>query len=117
MSSRNPLDRADLLVQAPPPTSPDSIVIALSGDIDRENCSEMVLAVTDTLHRHPGRDVSLDMSEVTFLDSSGIRALLICRRTAMELGTQLKISKAHRHVQQVLSITNLLGVFHLPPDL
>ena len=98
------------------PASPGAaLVIAISGEIDRANCAEVTRAVTQTIQAKAPEYISLDLDQVTFLDSAGIRTLLICRDNARQHGSELDIGRAHPHVLQVLTITGLLEEFNLPP--
>jgi anti-anti-sigma factor len=54
--------------------------------------------------------VVVDLTGVTFLDSSGIRALLTVRRIADEHGAALTVTGAHGIVRRVLTLTGLLGL-------
>jgi anti-anti-sigma factor len=49
-------------------------VVAIAGDIDLATAPQMVEAVRAELQR--GRDVRLDLSAVTFVDSTGLHALV-----------------------------------------
>ncbi|MDA0266641.1 MAG: sugar transferase [Cyanobacteria bacterium] len=55
--------------------------------------------------------LSLDFSETTFIDSSGIGALVICRRTCQEHRTQLLLHDVGSQVMMALSMTDLDKVF------
>jgi anti-anti-sigma factor len=55
--------------------------------------------------------LSLDFSETTFIDSSGIGALVICRRTCQEHRTQLMLHDVGSQVMMALSMTDLDKVF------
>ena len=55
----------------------------------------------------------MDLSGVSFLDSSGIRALLLCHADAEQASCRMTITDAHRMVYQVLEITCLLDHFGL----
>ena len=58
----------------------------------------------------------LDLSQVTFIGSYGIRVLLTCHQTAEHLDCTLGISHAHERVRRVLTMTNLDDVLVLPAD-
>jgi len=52
--------------------------------------------------------VVLDLSGVTFLDSSGIGALIGCLRKADQAGKSLRVENAQGLVRDVLELTNVL---------
>lgn len=95
------------------PRDGDGVCVTLSGEIDRDNCSEVRVAVDEVLFGAGPPHISLDMSRVTFLDSAGIRTLLLCRRDARLRGCELDIAAVHPHVYQVLDVTGLLGEFNV----
>jgi anti-anti-sigma factor len=112
MFSHSPLGGPELLIEVDLPDSPAATaVVTMTGEIDADNCAEVQRAVTDVLDRVQAAQVILDMGQVTFLGSAGIRALLSCRRAALHRGTGLKIGRAHQNVSQVLAITGLLDAF------
>ncbi|GAB1646728.1 hypothetical protein KRMM14A1259_71510 [Krasilnikovia sp. MM14-A1259] len=114
VSARLPLDRIQLLVEVHLPTPPaTNVVVSLAGELDWETGTEVHRVVVEVLDRHDPERISLDMDRVTFLSSSGITALLRCRRRVQERGAVLEISNAHDIVRQVLAITGLLDVFHV----
>jgi anti-anti-sigma factor len=55
-------------------------------------------------------ELQVDLSAVTFLDSTGIRALLLAQRTATAHAVTMCITGAHGRVESILKIT---GVFEL----
>jgi anti-anti-sigma factor len=50
---------------------------------------------------------------VTFLDSSGIRALLVARQHALACGTRLVLRRPSPPVQRVLELTRLTERFEI----
>ena len=67
-------------------------------------------AITDVLSQYAPAPVRIDAGRLTFLDSSGIRGLLACRRIAEQAGSPLSIPRASPNVFQVLQIAGLLTV-------
>src|SRR4051794_21974353 len=95
-------------------TSEDRIVVVLAGAIDR--------AATDVLLdelRHVGdgarRPVVLDLSSVTYLDSAGLRTLLVAQRETAAAGGSLTIHDASPTVRRLLDLTGTGSVFERAP--
>ena len=88
----------------------DTLRIPVVGEIDIATAPRFADAVTDMLHRWPHRRVCVDLASVRFLDSSGIKALLDCRRRAGEQGRELVIAAAQPIVRRVLQITGVLDL-------
>ncbi len=60
--------------------------------------------------------VTLDLRDVTFMDSSGVRALNTALREAAEHGRELRVTEGlHPSVVQVLELTGMLGLLPLEP--
>lgn len=90
------------------------VYLTLAGEID--------LSVADTIDamiiRHLTTDatvgVVVDLAAVTFLDSTGISALLKGRRLADQVGALFHVIKAHGPVLRVLELAGVRA--HLDPD-
>jgi anti-anti-sigma factor len=64
---------------------------------------------------HIDRDICLDLSDVRFIDSSGIACLIGLHRRCQETGHQLRIIEVQDTVRLILEITKLLQI--LPVEL
>jgi anti-sigma B factor antagonist len=58
----------------------------------------------------------VDLSAVTFMDSSGINALVTVRRAAEEAGVELVLVAPSTHARTVLELTGLWTHFTVRPD-
>ncbi len=63
-------------------------------------------AVTEVIERDGGT-VVVDLSGVSFVDSSGLGALVACLKTARQAGGDLRIAAPTEQVTMVLGLTNL----------
>ena len=59
----------------------------------------------------------LDLSELSFIDSSGLSALVAGYKAAVEAGGSLKLACLVPQVREVFSLTHLDRVFETFPDL
>ena len=57
------------------------------------------------------KTVVLDLTDVNYMDSSGLGALVGLFISAKRAGKQLKLINLSARIQELLRITNLLGVF------
>ncbi|MFF5079424.1 STAS domain-containing protein [Actinoplanes sp. NPDC000266] len=89
-------------------------VITVAGEIDSGNHAELRRQLEALLPSTGGGRVSLDLSDVTFIGSAGVRALLECRDTAASRQMPLTISLAHHSVRHVLNLCDLTHEFGLP---
>ena len=58
----------------------------------------------------------LDFSQTTFMDSSGIGALVNCRKLTTAQGAKLRLINLPTQVRMVLSLTNLDEIFEIEAD-
>jgi anti-sigma B factor antagonist len=80
-------------------------LVALVGEVDVASASRLVDAVTELDVQD--RTVILDLSEVSFLDSSGVRALLQCEAHIAQAGGRLALMKPSEIVIRVLDLVDL----------
>lgn len=82
-------------------------VAVVSGEVDADNCSELSAAI---LERPDLTDLLVvDMSDVSFIDSSGISELLRIQKAAQADNRALRIKDPSPSVHRVLEITGLLS--------
>jgi anti-anti-sigma factor len=82
----------------------------LSGEFDMVGCEDFEAAVR-ALSGDQLREITIDLAELTFIDSSGIRALLESRRLAEEEGLVLLVRVPENgQVRQVLELTGVDSV-------
>jgi anti-anti-sigma factor len=79
--------------------SPDVVVAVLEGELDIERADSLV----DALAPAAGRELTIDMKAVTFMDSSGIAALLRLRQAA----ASFRVVQPSQAVTRVLELTDL----------
>ena len=83
----------------------DGVVVALSGEIDMANAASLPAVVAGVVNGDTS--VVIDLTEVTFLDSSGLRAILICEASLAAQGVSLRVAHPTIHVRRVFEITSL----------
>ena len=80
----------------------DALTITLSGEIDHHGARAMMAQLDDVIaSRLPARLV-LDMSGVTFMDSSGIAVLLRALRRSEHIGGTLRVTSIPTQARRVL---------------
>jgi anti-sigma B factor antagonist len=68
--------------------------------------------VSDALH-NGHRNIEVDLSQTTFVDSSGLGALIALHKNASKLQGKLMLLNPQPSVQQILELTRLDGVFEI----
>lgn len=89
---------------------PGGTLVTVTGDLDYES-SPRLRATVDALGLTPGQVLMLDLSGLTFFDSSGVTALIIARRTALAAGATIGVTDLSPMVSKIFRITGLDEVF------
>lgn len=85
--------------------SVDGDRVVASGDIDAHTCPDLATALSPL----PGTDdVMLDVADVTFMDSSGLRVLISAHKDAEAAGRRLVIERPSTAVERILEVSGLL---------
>jgi len=108
-----PADQPSLLVDVQR-SDTDPARMSVFGELDALSADRLQKAVIDVLRDHPPRCIELDLHGVAFLDSAGIRALVLCQADARHVDCQIRLTNPHPMVYRVLQITGLLEHFGLP---
>ena len=88
-------------------TMPDgSHLITVGGEIDLSNATQLA----EYIVQFEQGDVELDLTDVTFVDSSGLRALLAAHERIKRGGARLVVRKASDRVLRVLGMAGLDAV-------
>lgn len=91
--------------------SADRIDAVISGEVDADNCAEVGAALLDG--GPTSAMMTLDASELGFLDSSGISELLRVHDEMRNAGGSFRLANPTDNVRRVLEITGLLETFGL----
>ncbi|WP_404962398.1 STAS domain-containing protein [Streptomyces sp. 147326] len=93
-------------------TGEQSVVVRVGGEIDIDRASML----RDALHkaitqRDCPNEIVVDLTEVTFCDSSGLNALLQGRLTALEHSRQVRLHAPSTQVVRLLELTGAEQLF------
>jgi anti-sigma B factor antagonist len=84
-------------------------VVAVTGEVDVYAAPALREGLTDLLQ--DGGSVIVDLTEVGFLDSTGLGALVTARTAAETRGAALLLVCTHERILKLFTITGLDGVF------
>ena len=82
-----------------------SIIIEVSGDVDLDKTDDFRNQVFEAFDKE--HKVVLDMSQVSYIDSSGISVLIESHQKAQELGKDFVILKPSESVTSVIEMAKL----------
>jgi anti-anti-sigma factor len=85
-----------------------AVTVALAGELDLVAAGPVREALTCAMREARPRLI-VDLSELTFIDSSGLHVLLAVHRLCREAGLTLTIRPAPPNVQRVFELTGLVG--------
>ncbi len=95
-----------------------ALLVAMQGDIDETSAPVVLAEAIDALADRPdeARQVVIDLSAVTFLDSMGIGALVEIRLAACTRGAVVSIRGTPPRIARVLTISGLDEFFDIAVD-
>jgi anti-sigma B factor antagonist len=92
----------------------DAVEIVVTGEVDSSNCAGLQDELV-RLSEAPGDTLcTVDLVGVSFMDSSGLRALLLGQRAMTDAGKTMVIVGVSDSVRRLFEITGLLERFGLP---
>jgi anti-anti-sigma factor len=91
-------------------TDADVVVLVLRGELDLTSAPAFEKELLAAEASNPRRLV-IDLSGLEFMDSTGLRALLLARERAQSNRHQLALRRGPRQVQRVLELTKTLDAF------
>ena len=94
-------------------SGPNHLVVAVNGELDDYTAPALRDRVRKELEGRAGVELTLDLSNMTFVDSTGLGVLVGIRRRVRETGGTLALSGLTPATTKVLEITGLSRVFDL----
>ncbi len=96
--------------------APDHIRIALAGELDLRGASLLdpeLARIAD----EPGPEVvALDLRRLEFMDSSGLRSVMVADASLRQAGRRLVLVRGAERVQRVFAVTRMENRFRFVDD-
>ena len=113
-------DQAQAHSQNPPATEASTIqplvqIVQPSGILDSTQAVDFRKRVQDCV-KAGGKIVLVDFQDVTFMDSSGLGALVLALKTARSAGSTLCVCAIDEQVKMLFELTSMDRVFDIFPD-
>lgn len=89
-------------------------IVALLGDIDFTNADEVSETIEAVVTQWSPRTVRVDLRDATFIDSTGLGALIAGYRAAIEAQVGFVVVNPSATFRRVLTVTGLCDLFKLP---
>ena len=94
---------------------PEPNILVLEGEIDLHEAPRLREGLREALERHPAC-LFVDLTGVTFIDSSGLAVLIEAMQRVNAYGGKLVLYGIHNTVEAIFHIARLDQVFRIYPD-
>lgn len=92
-----------------------TLIVALNGEVDLNRAQEVRRTLLGCVAR--GLDILVELSGVTYIDSSGIASLVEALQEAGKKGLRLGLVSVSQDARKVFELARLDKVFAIHPDL
>ena len=89
------------------------LTIFLSGELDHHEAKNAINEIDELLDEFMPRDCALDMSGLTFMDSSGIAIIIKLSRKMKNLGGRAWIENPAEQAQRVIDASGIDRLVHV----
>ncbi len=97
---------------------PGMMVVSLSGEVDIMRSPDLQASLQDAINRIPGKGaVVVDLSGVTYMDSSGVATLVRGLQLSRKKGVGLVLCSLQDRVRSIFEIARLDTVFPMASTL
>ncbi len=91
----------------------DNLVIYLSGRMDVHLSSEIEGHLNDLIQKNPDKNVILNLEDVDYMSSSGLRVFVSVMRSLKEKNRVLKLCNLSVAVRNVFEVVELMDMFNI----
>ena len=93
------------------PTPDGTVTVTAAGELDMTSAPELIRVLRAAIHAHGPSRVDLDLTGVSFMDSTGLQVLVAANS---DVGGGLRIIGTSPPVYRLLQLTGVLQEFGLP---
>lgn len=97
--------------------SDSGFILKLKGDVDMNSSSDVRGALGEVFRQGPtgAKALFIDLSQVRYMDSSGIATLVEAMQNCMKQGSRLRLVDLSPAVRDVFELARLASVFEIFP--
>ncbi|MEV6928827.1 STAS domain-containing protein [Dactylosporangium sp. NPDC051485] len=95
------------------PSGDGTVTVTASGELDMTSAPELITVLREAIRAHGPSRVDLDLTAVTFMDSTGLQVLVAANN---DVGGGLQITGTSPAVHRLLRLTGVLEEFGLPQE-
>ena len=100
-------------VTVPVDTESSVTVVTVEGEFDASNFGRVEETLKTYFLGELGSALVVDVSGVTFVDSTALRVLVRASREAINLGVEFRVAGAHGQVARVIEMTGLRDILNV----
>jgi len=89
-------------------------VIGLHGEVDYATALELRAAITSALRSGTVDAVTVDLSGVTFLDSTGVGTLVVAARICAEVSVRFRVVDPNPFIAKLFTVVGVAEVLGVP---
>ena len=100
-------------------TDEQGVVVSVEGEVDVSNAPELRAALEQAVEQAaslPQPQVRIDLSQVSYIDSTGIGVLVGAAHRSGELGVTVSLERLQRNVIRVLTMLGLDTLLNIHTD-
>lgn len=91
----------------------NALILRISGDLIGEDAGSRLVEVVNEAVSHQVKICVIDISELRYINSSGIGVLIIILTKFRNKGGEVYLMKPSENVKKLLAITKLNAIFHI----
>jgi anti-sigma B factor antagonist len=92
----------------------NTTIISISGEVDAVTGPELLKYFNEEISEQ--KNLIADLSQVEFISSAGLRALLLTVKETRKVGGDLRLAAVHEKVYKVLKISGFVSFLKIYPD-
>lgn len=93
--------------------SGNHVVIYLTGRMDVHLASEVETELNSIMEKNPGKDIVLNLDDVEYMSSSGLRVFVSLMRSLKDKDRTLKLCNLSVAVRKVFEVVELMDMFNI----
>ena len=93
-------------------TADDAVIVALSGEVDMSTSPEARRTFLELVGKKTPK-ILVDLSQVTWMDSSGIATLVECYKNTRDYGGKLRLFSLNENIKDEFVLTKLDTIFDI----
>ena len=91
-----------------------AVRVAISGEVDMAPAKQLRIALNEA-DRSGFAEIVIDLQGLSFIDSSGLRELVVAARRARRAGYPFRAVNPSEHIRRLFELTALDKTIHMAP--